>query len=704
MKLHAQLVGGGVIDGVKQDGDIKTAIDKYVNMLPADRQEAASTHLTVAIKAYKSSDLRSTRTAPITSDTLVIWDESHFAQNSQNWPARFLRRCGLSVGGTARGDAKWAEKRSFFLSVSATPFAEFSAKHGREKDRVTRSIVIHEPADAYVGVMDFKEADAILPAYRVQENKEEFTALLASYATEKKYALIRSRNLDIVKACCRAAGIEYKNYFNGALELAGGDIKKALKDAPARFTVVGLKQMCRMGEVIPKEHVAFVFEEAKESKTDTLLQSLLGRMCGHNDNKDAFLEQIKIYVPECFTSVKPTDEYDISELDRYLRFTASGIITPLKATCMGPKPKRTGELTLQPRWIPFDFSTEPEDPVALDAPCAARGGTGAPAVEVDDDSDDSDYEGEGEGGDSESDDDDAPRPNIRPNSVQRRKMCTDALTVLHAQPYADERQHMEAIAKMAVDACEYHDMNSKSYKYVHSPVSGDKKLPGIHEHLEKNDRWDDHWNEGRWFKFYMVKRGDVFNNHRYDQDGFYVVGYTTNGNADTVRECRNHIIPINSKCAFHADADLAEDEVVHAFPLSVVRNDRDSDAFFAQPVGAQRFVSISKEYAKTPRGRMIYDSLKAVTARAGKTGPKLSKKKRADLGIPEDEEFDRFVMVPGVSFSIDIKGSDAGVAVTIKVSDGAGNIISDIKANFPAGTPFSFSMSMPAGPAVSVSA
>lgn len=706
VKLHAQLAGG-LINGKKQDGDIKTAINKYVKMLPADRKEAVAARLTAAIKAYKSSDLRSARTASITSDTLVIWDESHFAQNSKNWPARFLRRCGLSVGGTARGDAKWVEKRSFFLSVSATPFAEFSAKHMREKDIVvTRSIVIHEPADAYVGVMDFEEAGAILPAYRVEENKEEFTALLASYAAQKKYALIRSRNLDVVKACCRVAGVEYKNYYNGALELAGGDIKKALKDAPARFTVVGLKEMCRMGEVIPKEHIAFVFEEAKESKTDTLLQSLMGRMCGHSSNKEAFLEQIKIYVPECFTSVKPTDKYDISELNRYLKFTTEGIITPLKATCMGPKPKRSGELTLQPRWVPFDFSAESEDPVAL-GPRLARGGAGAPAV--DDDSDDSDYEDEGD--DSESDEEDYTP--FRPTSTQRHNMCAAALAVLRAQPYADERQRTEAIANMTeaianmtVGACEFHDINSGSYQYVRGIHAGDKKSPSIHEHLEKNDRWDDHWNEGRWFKFYMLKRtgrdGEFTNS--YNQDGFYVVGYTTNGDAATVRECRNHIIPVNTTSAFHPDADLADDEVVHAFPLHVVRNDRDADAFFAQPVGAQRFVSISKEYAKTPRGRMIYDSLKAVTARASKTGPKLTKKKRANLGIPEDEEFDRFAMVPGVSFSIDIKGSDAGVAVTIKVSDSAGNIISDIKANFPAGTPFSFSMSMPAGPTVSVSA
>jgi hypothetical protein len=707
VKLHAQLVGG-VIDGVATEGDIKTAIDRCVAMAPANKEEVAA-RLALAIKAYKSSDLRKASTAPITSDTLVIWDESHFAQNRRNWPARFLGRCGLSVGGTERSDAKWTEKRSFFLSVSATPFAEFSAKHGREKERVTRSIVIHEPGDAYIGAMDFTEARAIEPAFRVEGRKEDFTALLARHAaaTPNKYALIRSRNLDVVKECCRVAGVAYKNYYNGALELAGGDIKKALKTAPDRFTVVGLKELCRMGEVIPKEHIAFVFEEAKESKTDTLLQSLLGRMCGYSaspEQKAAFLAQIKIYVPDCFTAVKETDEHDVSELVRYLRFTTEGIITPLKATCMGPKPKRSGKLILQPRWVPFDFG-EDEDPAPARGARAARAAVGgAGAADVEDDSDDSDYVDSGDDV-SDSEDEAAGRPRLTANRDRRVAMCAAALAALRVQPYEDMDQRADAMRNMTADNCEFHDLQSNTYKYVQG-VAGDKKTPGIYDHLQKNMRWDDHWNDGKAFKFYMVKRGDEFNNHSYDQDGFYIVGYTADGNDETKRECYNHIIPINSTCAFHPDADLADDEVIHAFPMHVVRNDRDADDFFAQPAGSQRFYYVSNDYAKTPRGRVIYGLLAAASAHAGKTktGPKLTAKKKAEMGIPAGEKFERFVMVPGISYSIAVHGNADGTTINIKINDGEGNQISDMNLAFPVGTPFSLDVSMHGRPTLSLTA
>jgi hypothetical protein len=691
VKLHAQLAGG-MVDGEMMKGDIKTAIDAFVKMLPDDRKEEVAARLTEAIKAYKSSDLRNKRMVAITSESLVIWDESHFAQSVDNWPAKFLASCGLSVGGTARGDDKWATKSSFFLSVSATPFAEFSSTHGSEKERVTRSIVIHEPAEAYVGVMDFKEVGAILPSFRVKGHEDEFTALLTPYVTQKKYALIRSRNLNIVEACCRAAGVAYKKHYGKIA--AGGDIKKALNGEPECFTVVGLKGMCRMGEVIPKEHIAFVFEEAKKSKTDTLLQSLLGRMCGHNRNKDTFLAQIKIYVPECFTYIKESDKYDISELNRYLRFTVNGIITPLKANCMGPKPKHLGLLILPPRWVPFDL-TEDADPTDVLGPRAARAvqtAVGGAGVAVDDDEDDSDYEDEGDADDSDSEGDPGRHTLPTPNSIKSTRMCAAATAILRTQPYADERQQAEALRNVIPTKCSFHDLGSKSYTYVRG--TGDKKSPGIYDHFQKNTRWEDRWKAPlfKLFKLYMVKRSDVFNHH--GQDGFYIVGYTEDGNADTLRECRNHIIPINSKCAFHPDADLADDEVIRTFPLFVVRNDSDANEFLALPVASQRFVSVSREYSKTPRGRMLQQSLQAVTARTGNTGPKLGSKKRTELGIPKNEKFDRFVMLPGISFTIDIKGGDTGITVSIKVNDGAGNTLFDTKATFPIGTPFSFNMSI----------
>ena len=36
-----------------------------------------------------------------------------------------------------------------------------------------------------------------------------------------------------------------------------------------------------MGQVVPKDHIAMVYEQSKHPNADTILQGLLGRMCGY---------------------------------------------------------------------------------------------------------------------------------------------------------------------------------------------------------------------------------------------------------------------------------------------------------------------------------------------------------------------------------------------------------------------------------------
>ena len=42
-----------------------------------------------------------------------------------------------------------------------------------------------------------------------------------------------------------------------------------------------LKGKIRAGKVVPKKHIGFVWEDSKNPNTDTVIQSLLGRMCGY---------------------------------------------------------------------------------------------------------------------------------------------------------------------------------------------------------------------------------------------------------------------------------------------------------------------------------------------------------------------------------------------------------------------------------------
>jgi len=70
-----------------------------------------------------------------------------------------------------------------------------------------------------------------------------------------------------------------------------------LNKKPKKPTVIILCGMLRMGKVVPKEHIAMVFEEQTKHKTrlvDTGLQGLLGRMCGYPTNKRGF--NIDVYL------------------------------------------------------------------------------------------------------------------------------------------------------------------------------------------------------------------------------------------------------------------------------------------------------------------------------------------------------------------------------------------------------------------------
>ena len=256
--------------------------------------------------------------------TLVIWDESHYAQNISNRPANFFSRSGVGVTGREVTDAMWRGRESFYLSVSATPFSEYSdAIHPLAKADNTKAIVVHEPGALYKGVKHFAENGHIHESFSIKHRSMRFTALLSSRSAERKYALVRTQDQDSLRRCCEEAGVTYKTHFSG--RLLGPRGLDSLADAPDCFTVIGLKGMCRMGKVISKQHIAFVFESSQAGRADTILQSLLGRMCGYGTHPD---EPIDIFISRKMLTKDRTTSWD--ELDRYALFAGGKGAVPLK--------------------------------------------------------------------------------------------------------------------------------------------------------------------------------------------------------------------------------------------------------------------------------------------------------------------------------------------------------------------------------------
>jgi hypothetical protein len=108
---------------------------------------------------------------------------------------------------------------------------------------------------------------------------------------------------------------EKDNERNGKLKLSNIE---DLKNPPEKKTVIFIKGMLRMGKVLPKKYISFVMETSTQSKTDTVVQGLLGRMFGYEGTNENF----KIYLPEKIINN--------GELNKYLDFTNSPHILPKK--------------------------------------------------------------------------------------------------------------------------------------------------------------------------------------------------------------------------------------------------------------------------------------------------------------------------------------------------------------------------------------
>jgi len=414
---------------------------------PSYMKDAVAALLRERVEVYKSSDLHAIPV--ITADTLMIWDESHFAQSKECLPFQFITRCGLRVSGNATSDAMWAIKKSYFLSVSATPFAEYSdAEHEDYKASTTRNIINHVPSPLYRGVKYYSDRNLIRKSYALKANPQAFTALLAERAGQPKYALVRSRNLEIVRACCLGAGVAFKEYHSGGKDIV--DLE-SLKAAPDAFTVIGIKGMCRMGKVVPSAHISFTFEEAKTSKADCVLQSFLGRLCGHGPFP---AEDPLLFVAESFLAKSPKTGW--SDLDRYLMFAAGEAVLPKSGSCLAKGPAVSGRFALPPVFVPVT------------------------------DEDEEDY------GDAST--------FAAMTNEQRRTACTQmALRYVEEHPYEDEIQQEEVLHLLSegghlgargFNAASYDDVRAR---LVHCYAAG--------------KRFDDDWKAGESFHAYWNKDG-----------------------------------------------------------------------------------------------------------------------------------------------------------------------------------------------------
>jgi hypothetical protein len=254
-------------------------------------------HLESNIEVLCGADL--TRSAPhpqIARNTLFIWEEAHCAQDKTNRPHKYFQ--GQRITADADVSNLEGERNNYVLTVSATPFSELSNYHHHGQ---SKRIVRLEPAQGYKGPRQFLESGAIVQFDpRLSQAEVVAQAIAEAPITEAhKYAIVRVRDSngsDNMSDCIRTAhqfGWAHRVYDSDTKYTQPGSMQSMdeLAVAPDCNTVIFIRGMCRMGKRVPKDHISFVVETSKGSKTDTVLQALLGRMFGYHDNM-----QIRVYI------------------------------------------------------------------------------------------------------------------------------------------------------------------------------------------------------------------------------------------------------------------------------------------------------------------------------------------------------------------------------------------------------------------------
>ena len=288
------------------------------------------------IKVIWRQDL-DTSTQEFGVNYLIIWDESHFAVMEGSTLHRVYDSIGILPA--MQGDASvLAEKNSYLLSVTATRGAEQSRYVGANEGFSRAkgwAMVVMTPGEGYVGVEHFHKNGLIRPSLTIEEkNMSRVELLISKYDDQKKYMIIRCQSSKdhLVEFFAAKKGYSVIKYNQETTKSKRGRNStpvniSMLRKAPEKFTIILIRGMLRMGKELPKKHLCAVYEESYDPKSHTILQGLLGRVCGHHNMK------IDIYLPAEF--INDTQ----NGIERYIRIVQSNFKIGMTNVAFIPKEK-----------------------------------------------------------------------------------------------------------------------------------------------------------------------------------------------------------------------------------------------------------------------------------------------------------------------------------------------------------------------------
>ena len=258
----------------------------------------------------------------VKDNTLIIHDESHAAQSKNNKPYEdFYKKHNIER--SLYGDMSQISDRNIhILNVSATPMSELVSNekvkmnlYDDDEDKYLqehevsldeKEIIFANAGDGYRGVNYFLENGKIF--FEAESIKVGSSEHIEKVLTEKKdtiykdkYCIVRTHTANelMMESIADKCGYDYVSI----LGKDSIDAFKILETAPTHNTIIHISGRCRMGQVLCKTHIGMVYEQANDPKTDTILQGLLGRMCGYVGDKVTDYKQDS-EMPEIYISKK----------------------------------------------------------------------------------------------------------------------------------------------------------------------------------------------------------------------------------------------------------------------------------------------------------------------------------------------------------------------------------------------------------------
>lgn len=258
--------------------------DRYLETdlnLNRDKRFQVRSHLKSNLHIIWGNDL--CKSHSFTSNTLFVWDESHYAQNIGMRPFQFFKDIGISC------DGKNVPNNNYILSVSATPFSELSHIL-KSIDEPFKGKTFLRTNENYHSVDRVVRKNLLIP-FDSDSLSNTFEDILKSYS-EPTFGIVRSTNSSNTKLISSIAKQNNWVVLNCNSDPKTRDISNlcVLEKKPLYKTIIIIKGMCRMGQVIHKEHLSFVMETSFDSNAETVIQGLLGRTLGWHNHL------IKVYI------------------------------------------------------------------------------------------------------------------------------------------------------------------------------------------------------------------------------------------------------------------------------------------------------------------------------------------------------------------------------------------------------------------------